>query len=153
MQIDLIIRKESDPDSYSITCDLAERLVFGRSIVSPVNLTGSDISREHFALFSRNGEICVQDLSSNGTVVNGKPVPHKKPQRLREGDIISVPGYEIELGRRLPVSPIQQHQQSVVPPQSEETLFRWAESFTIWEMIVIAAAIGSFVLILYYVTR
>lgn len=153
MQIDLIIRKESDPNAYRIACDLAERLVFGRNIVSPVNLAGSEISREHFALFSRNGEICVQDLSSNGTVVNGKPVPQNKPQRLSDGDVISVPGYEIELARRVHVSPIQQPQRSVLSSQSGQTLFRWAESFTIWEMIVSAAVIGSFVLILYYVTR
>ena len=153
MQIDLIIRKESDPNSYTVTCDLAERLVFGRGIVSPVNLAGSEISREHFALFSRNGEICVQDLSSNGTVVNGKPVPQNKPQKVGEGDVISVPGYEIEVGRRLSGSSIQQPQQTMIPPEPEPTGFRWGESFTIWEMVVIAAAIGSFLLILYYVTR
>ncbi len=152
MQIDLIIRKQSDPGSYTITCDLAQRLVFGRSIASPINLTGSEISREHFALFSRNGEICVQNLSSNGTIVNGKPVPQKKPRKLTEGDVISVPGYEIELERPPSISAVHRRERSVVSTQPEKAPFPWSESFTLWEMIVIAAAIGSLALILYYVT-
>lgn len=153
MQIDLIIREESDPNPYTITCDLAERLVFGRSIGSPISLAGSDISREHFALLSRNGQVCVQDLSSNGTFVNGKPVSQKKSQKLSEGDVISVPGYEIELGRRLPIASAHEPEHFTVPPQVEKAISRWSESFTLWEMIVIAAAIASFVLIIYYVMR
>jgi len=152
VQIDLVIRKENDPDSYTITCDLAERLVFGRSIVSPVNLAGSEISREHFALFSRHGEICIQDLSSNGTVVNGKPVPQQKSQKLNEGDVISVPGYEIEVAKRLSMTRAQQdHNDS--PHQPENALSGSRELFSLWEMIVVAAAIASFILIVYYFTR
>ncbi len=153
MQIDLIISEESDPNPYTITCDLAERLIFGRNIGSPINLAGSEISREHFALLSRNGKICVQDLSSNGTFVNGKPVAQKKPQKVSEGDVISVPGYKIELGGRLPIPPARESQDFTVPPQVEKAVSRWTESFTLWEMIVIAASIASFVLIIYYVTR
>lgn len=153
MQIDLIIRKESDPNSYTITCDLAERLVFGRSITSPVNLAGSEISREHFALFSRNGEICVQDLSSNGTIVNGKPVPQKRPQKLTAGDVISVPGYQIQVSKRPPLAPVYEPQRFAVSPRLEKAVSRWSESFTFWEIIVIAAAVASLALIIYYVTR
>lgn len=153
MQIDLIIRKEGDPNPYTITCDLAERLVFGRSIGSPVNLAGSEISREHFALFSRNGQICVQDLSSNGTFVNGNPVAQRKPQKLSEGDVISVPGYEIELGGRPPLGSAYEPQHFTVPSQVKKVVSRWSESLTLWEIIVIAAAIATFVLIIYYVTR
>jgi pSer/pThr/pTyr-binding forkhead associated (FHA) protein len=152
VQIDLVIRKQNDPDSYTITCDLAERLIFGRSIGSPVNLAGSEISREHFALFSRHGEICIQDLSSNGTVVNGKPVPQQKPQKLGEGDVISIPGYEIEVARRLSMAPAQQAQNHV-PPEPENAFSASREPFTFWEIVVVAAAIASFVLIVYYFTR
>ncbi|MBV8572601.1 MAG: FHA domain-containing protein [Acidobacteriaceae bacterium] len=153
MQIDLIIRKESDPNPFTITCDVAERLVFGRSIGSPVNFAGVDISREHFALVSRNGQICVQDLSSNGTFVNGKPVAQRKLQKLSEGDVISVPGYEIELGSRLPLASAREPPHFPVPAPVEKVVIRWRESLTFWEMIVIAAAIASFVLIIYYFTR
>ncbi len=153
MQIDLIIREESDPNPYTITCDLAERLIFGRGIGSPINLAGSEISREHFALLSRNGQICVQDLSSNGTFVNGKPVAQKKPQKLSEGDVISVPGYKFELGGRLRIASAHEPQHFTVSPHVEKAVSRWSESFTFWEMIVIAAAITSFVVIIYYVTR
>ena len=153
VQIDLIIRKESDPNPYTITCDLAERLVFGRSVVSPVNLAGPEISREHFALFSRNGGICVQNLSSNGTIVNGKAVPQKKPQKLSAGDVIYVPGYQIELSRRPPIAAVYEPQRFAVSAPPEEEASRWSESFTFWEVVVIAAAIASFALIIYYVTR
>ena len=152
MQIDLVIRKQSDSDSYTITCDLAERVVFGRNIVSPVNLAGSEISREHFALFSRNGEICIQDLSSNGTAVNGKPVPQQKPQKLGQGDVISVPGYDIEVGRPLPIPPPPQPQNSVPPPPESAGLSA-VEPFTFWEILVVVAAIASFLLIVYYFAR
>ena len=153
MQIDLIIRKESDPNPYTITCDVAERLVFGRSIGSPVSFAGSEISREHFALVSRNGQICVQDLSSNGTLVNGKPVAQKKLQKVGEGDVISVPGYEIEVAGRLPPASADEPPDFTAPPQLEKPVSRWIASFSVWEIIVIAAAIASFALIIYYVTR
>ena len=153
MQIDLIVKKESDPNSYTITCDLAERLVFGRSIGSPVNLAGSEISREHFALISRNGQICVQDLSSNGTLVNGKPVMQKKPQRLSEGDVISVPGYEIELGRRPPIATAPRPRHVTAAPQAKKDRFRRDTLLTAWEIIVIVAAIATFALIIYCVAR
>ena len=151
MEIDLIIRKESDPNSYTITCDLAERKVFGRSIVSPVNLAGSEISREHFALFSRNGEICVQDLSSNGTIVNGKPLPQKRLQKLTAGDVISVPGYDIRLSKRPPVAPVYEPQRFAISPQPAKSVFRWSETLTVWEIVVIGAAVASFALIVSYV--
>lgn len=153
MQIDLIIRKESDPNPFTITCDLAERLVFGRSIGSPVNLAGSEISREHFALLARNGQVCVQDLSSNGTFVNGKPAAQKKPQKLSDGDVISVPGYEIQVGGRPPIASAREPQHTPVYAEVEKVGSRWGKSFTLWEMIVIAAAIASFALIIYYVTH
>ena len=153
MQIDLTIRKETDPNFYTITCDVDDRVVFGRNIGSPVNLDGSGISREHFVLLSRNGEICVQDLSSNGTVVNGKRVAQNKPQKLSRGDIIYVPGYEIELGKRLATPLATGPERIVVSPQREETLSRWLESFTVWEIIVTVAAIASFFLVVYYIAR
>jgi hypothetical protein len=146
VQVDLVIRKQGNSGAYTITCDLAERQVFGRSIVSPVNLEGFDISREHFALFLRHGDICIQDLSSNGTVVNGEPVPLQKPQKLSTGDVISVPGYEIEVARRPSGQANRRPQGFVTPVPSRPS----AGSFTIWEIVVIAAAIGSFVLILFY---
>jgi hypothetical protein len=150
VQIDLTIRDESDSSPYTITCDLAERVVFGRGIGSPVNFAGSDISREHFALLARNGQIWVQDLSSNGTFINGKPAAQRKPQRISQGDVISVPGYEIELGLPLPIAAMPKPQPSAAPPHTEAPAPRWAQSFTLWEIIVVAAAIASFVLIVYY---
>ncbi len=122
MQVDLIIRKQSDSNAYTITCDLAERLVFGRTLGSPVNLSGSEISREHFALFCRKGEICVEDLSSNGTIVNGKPVPQKKAQKVSSGDVISVPGYEIEVGKRI-LPAANPHQHVVVSSAARKSRF------------------------------
>lgn len=152
MQVDLIIRKQNDSNAYTITCDLAERLVFGRSIGSPVNLAGTEISREHFALFFRKGEICVEDLSSNGTVVNGKPVVQKKAQKISSGDVISVPGYEIEV-RKPVLAPLNPRQHALVSPPLEKAVSHFWESFTVWEIIVIAAAIGSFALIIFYFLR
>lgn len=152
MQIDLIVRNERDPNAYSITCDLADRLVFGRGIGSPVNLSGTEISREHFALLYRDGQICVQDLSSNGTFINGKPVTQKKAQKLIQGDVISVPGYQIEIGGRPSVVQVRNSQRSENFAEAENPASAWRQSYTPWEIIVIAAAVASFALIIYYVT-
>ena len=153
MQIDLIVRKERDPSPYSITCDLAERLVFGRSIGSPVNLSGTEISREHFALVYRDGQVCVQDLSSNGTFINGKPVTQKKIQKLVQGDVISVPGYQIEIGGRPPMVKVRNSHRPENLAEAEKPVSGWRQPFTPWEIIVIAAALASFALSIYYVTR
>jgi pSer/pThr/pTyr-binding forkhead associated (FHA) protein len=153
VQIDLIVRKERDPNAYTITCDLADRLVFGRGIGSPVNLSGTEISREHFALVCRDGQICVQDLSSNGTFINGKPVAQRKAQKLTQGDVISVPGYEIEVGGPPPMVEVRSSQRYDKFSNLQNPTSAWRESFTPWEIIVIAAAIASFALIIYYITR
>jgi pSer/pThr/pTyr-binding forkhead associated (FHA) protein len=154
VQIDLIIRKEGDQQPYTVICDLAERLVFGRGIASPVLLEGSEISREHFAVFSRQGVVYMEDLSSNGTRINGSAISSAKPRRLLDGDIISIPGYELELERHAP-PPSEPTLSSapVAPPLPKAISTDSAPLLTAWEMMVIAAALASIVLIVYYIAR
>jgi len=150
VQIDLLIRKQNDTSPYTITCDLAERVVFGRAITSPIPFEGTEISREHFAVFSKQGVVYMEDLSSNGTRVNGAAVSTSKPRKLAAGDIISIPGYEIELDKRLlPADPGP-------VPLSPSTFSRptiSAPFLTAWEIVIVAAAIASFTLIIYYSVR
>ena len=113
------------------------------------------VSRLHAELtIADDGSYYLTDCgSSNGTFVNGKSLTQKRQQTLREGDVISVPGYEIELGAGLPIASAHQSQHLKASPQIETTVTGWSRSFTVWEMVVIAAAIASFALILYYVAR
>ena len=116
-------------------------------MTSPAHFEGSEISREHFALFSRHGAVYVQNLSSNGTFINGELAPQSKPRKLNAGDVIIVPGYEIELEKRSssPPLPKSTDRRSVQRAHTDRT-----GSLTVWELIVVVAAIGSFILIAYY---
>ncbi len=91
----------------------------------------------------------MEDLSSNGTFVNGELAPRSKPKKLNSGDVISLPGYEIKLERRaLPPAP-----RPVIPGSAGTKLKISDLSFSTWELIVLVSAISSFVLIIYYLTR
>lgn len=123
-------------------------MVFGRNMTSPAHFEGSEISREHFALFSRHGAVYVQNLSSNGTLINGESAPQSRPKKLNEGDVIIVPGYEIELEKHPSPPPLPK---SADPWSAKPARADRPGSLTAWELMVVAAAIGSFILIVYYV--
>lgn len=154
MRINLIIRKKGDPHCYTVPCDLTDRIVFGRNIISPAQFEGSDISREHFALFLRQKAVHIEDLSANGTLVNDKPVPQGRSAKLDGGDVIGIPGYEIDVD--LPEGSSESVQGMYAAPAPgivSRRLSRVMGTFSVWELTIIGSVIASFALILYYVTR
>jgi pSer/pThr/pTyr-binding forkhead associated (FHA) protein len=154
VQINLTIRRKGDPHSYTVPCDLTDRIVFGRNILSPAQFEGSEISREHFALFLRQKTVYIEDLSANGTLVNDKPVPQGRSAKLDGGDVIGIPGYEIDLD--LPQEPsefVQSIPTATAPTIVGKRLSPFVGSFSFWELTIIGSALASFALILYYVMR
>jgi tRNA A-37 threonylcarbamoyl transferase component Bud32 len=93
----------------------ADRLVMGRRSACPIPVADAKASREHACINMRNGSIFVQDLSRNGTLLNGKPAEKAEPgspmkfgDQIRIGDTvmelidqsaepieIEIPGYQI----------------------------------------------------------
>jgi pSer/pThr/pTyr-binding forkhead associated (FHA) protein len=154
VRINLTIRRKGDPHSYTVPCELTDRIVFGRTIVSPAQFEGSEISREHFALFLRQDSVYIEDLSANGTLVNDKPVPQGRSPKLGSGDVIGIPGYEIDLDLPQEASEFVQGKPAAPAPAIVgKRLSPLVGSFSFWELTIIGSAIASFTLILYYVMR
>ena len=94
---------------------IGDRLVIGRRSACAIPIADAKASREHAAINVRNGLYFVQDLSRNGTLMNGKPADKEEPgspmkygDQIRIGDTIlelvdqasevidiGIPGYQI----------------------------------------------------------
>lgn len=153
MRVQLLITHNEDSTLEAVDCELDSRLVLGRDFASPARLDGVGVSREHFALVSKTGDLLVEDLSSNGTSVNGSPMRKGEPVRLTNGDLIEVPGYKIEISW-----PSGQLETTAFPSRSSiieklpvpRAVWEYLTSFTTWEWFLIASALCTFVLILFY---
>ena len=97
MQVRLIVTNLASKEDT--TCDLAveEKIAIGRHLGSPVLLQGDRLSRHHFLLMVVDGALTVEDLSSNGTWVNGALLKEHMSARVESGDLIEVPGYEMQV--------------------------------------------------------
>ncbi len=96
MEIELIVQSSEDGSVQEARCTLDHRVVIGRDPESPVQIQGPGISREHLAIEERDGRALIYDLSSNGTSVNGSRLEKNRPREVRHGDLIEIPGYQID---------------------------------------------------------
>lgn len=98
----------------STNCDLSVdgKVTFGRYLGSPVTLQGDRLSRNHFCFTVENGALTVEDLSSNGTWLNGLQLKEKRPEVVKSGDIIEIPGYHMEVS--------MQNVSAPEPPRSDD---------------------------------
>jgi pSer/pThr/pTyr-binding forkhead associated (FHA) protein len=154
VRVQLLITRNSDSDLQAVTCDLDSRLVLGRDRASPACLEGLGVSRDHFALIEQAGNLLVEDLSSNGTFVNGARLPARIPSPLKTGDVIEIPGYKIEMnwgsGQSEVVVP-----HPVVSVAGDRlrlplSVQEFLASLTVWEWLLIAAILCSLILIVTY---
>ena len=73
-----------------------EEIVLGKHSACDVVLTSGKVSRRHARVFRENGNLVVEDLkSTNGTMVNGKPVSGKRV--LANGDVIGIDAFEVRI--------------------------------------------------------
>jgi LCP family protein required for cell wall assembly len=71
-------------------------LRIGRALDNQVVLTDSYASAAHAELVQQKGRRCLQDLgSTNGTRLNGQPIPPRKPYALNDGDVIRIGDSEL----------------------------------------------------------
>lgn len=97
MDVTLLIRSKAEGSSREVKCAIGEGLVVGRGAEEGILLDGPDLSREHILLTTDGTHIYVTDLSSNGTWVNGARLKRTVKTRLRNDDLIELPGYTLSL--------------------------------------------------------
>jgi hypothetical protein len=99
----MILRgRDLEGNSYNIEFDAESlrqsggRLILGRKRdLCQLHLPHDSVSRQHAALVSKNGALCLEDRNSgNGTILNGKiltigspPVPLKSGDRIKLGEV------------------------------------------------------------------
>lgn len=87
-----ITGKGGEPRSLA----LGERTTVGRDPEADVCLDDDAVSWHHLEIELRGGVLMATDLDSrNGTALNGEPLD--RPRRLRDGDVLSVAEYRLEL--------------------------------------------------------
>lgn len=95
MELELAIETK---ESGAVTVErlpLSGRLVLGRGPESPVLLDGPLISREHVAFEYQDGRLSLEDLSANGSWLNGQPLVRGRRYEVTEADRVQLPGYEM----------------------------------------------------------
>jgi predicted component of type VI protein secretion system len=92
-----ITGKGAEPRSVA----LGERATVGRDPEADVFLDDEAVSWHHLEIEQRGGVLMATDLDSrNGTTLNGKPLDRSR--RLRDGDVLSVAEYRLELSDPVP---------------------------------------------------
>jgi pSer/pThr/pTyr-binding forkhead associated (FHA) protein len=89
--------KGGEPRSFA----LAGRTVVGRDPGAEVSIDDEAVSWNHLEIESRGGVLMATDLDSrNGTALNGEPLD--RPRRLRDGDVLTVADYRLEVSDPVP---------------------------------------------------
>lgn len=82
----------AEPRSYP----LGERTTVGRDPEAEIGIDDEAVSWHHLEIENRGGVLMATDLDSrNGTALNGAPLD--RPRRLRDGDVLTVAEYRLEV--------------------------------------------------------
>ncbi len=89
--------KGSGPHSFA----LEEKTTVGRDPEADVCIDDEAVSWHHLEIESRGGVLMATDLDSrNGTALNGEPLD--RPRRLRDGDVLTIGEYRLEVSDPVP---------------------------------------------------
>lgn len=97
MQVRLVVTNQASQESSSYDLAVDEKVILGRHLGSPVLLQSEGLSRHHFSISAADGALTIEDLSSNGTWLNGALLKGQSSGPLTSGDMVEVPGYEIRV--------------------------------------------------------
>jgi predicted component of type VI protein secretion system len=95
VQVRLVVTNKALNVTSDCDLNLEDKVTIGRHMGSRIPLQGDRLSRHHFSLAIVNGKLVVEDLSSNGTWLNGAPLKLQAVTQVKSGDIIDIPGYEM----------------------------------------------------------
>ncbi len=113
MDILLRVKSKADQAVRSVRHPLNGTMILGRGPDSAVPLDAPGISREHLEVHVENCVLLLTDLSSNGTWLNGARMPQGRKCKAGEGDLVELPGYEIQV--QLAAAPLAQPGPRSVP--------------------------------------
>jgi pSer/pThr/pTyr-binding forkhead associated (FHA) protein len=149
MQVTLIRLNTATQETVEAQVDVEDRVVLGRLLGSPLLLQGEALSRQHLALFVVDDQLMIENLSSNGTRLNGEALTAQKPSPIQPGDLVEVPGYEIRIELR------EAAQDQVAPekkPPVWQTYSKMVRGFfDPLEIILLVCALASIGLFTYYI--
>jgi predicted component of type VI protein secretion system len=97
MHVTLTCSNTSTQEAVEAELEIGERVVVGRQLGSPLMLQGEALSRQHFTLSVVDDQLMVENLSSNGTRINGVSLPLQESSPVQSGDFVEVPGYQIRI--------------------------------------------------------
>ncbi len=95
MLVRLIVTNKVVNETTTTDLTVLDKVTIGRHLGSPIALHGDRLSRHHFSLSIVDGSLTLENLSSNGTWLNGSPLNAKMASKVESGDMIEIPGYEI----------------------------------------------------------
>ena len=80
------------PDGGTIVLSTVAPVVLGRDQISPIaEICGDNVSWRHAEVVSRaDGPVLTDLRSTNGTYVNGRPLPPGEQRGLRAGDVVQL---------------------------------------------------------------
>src|SRR5580658_3310383 len=100
MQVTLIRLNTATQETVETQVDIDDRVVLGRHLASPLLLQGEALSRQHLALVVIDDQLMIENLSSNGTKVNGVFLTTQGLLPLWSGDLVEIPGFFFSSRRR-----------------------------------------------------
>jgi len=101
MQVRFIVINTASRESTDYELILDEKITIGRHLGSPIVVHSDGISRHHFSIAVSEGKLLAEDLSSNGTSLNGSFMQPETTVIVKEGDILGLPGYELHVAKVL----------------------------------------------------
>lgn len=114
MQVKLIVTNKNSKEISDITLAVETKVIIGRHLGSPVLLRGDGLSRHHYSLSVVDGVLAVEDLSSNGTWLNGALLKAQVAARVKSGDLIEIPGYQMQVV--VPETNMTESAPALIPP-------------------------------------
>jgi predicted component of type VI protein secretion system len=156
VEIILKVKTKADESVQNVRHPVNGRLMLGRGPDSAVTLDAPGISREHLEVHAEESELFLTDLSSNGTWINGARMPQRRKCKVREGDLIELPGYEIQfqIGRAANAAAMPAAGGSNPPrlasAPSGTRAASFAASFTPLELFLVVVMLASVALCVLY---
>jgi len=155
----LKVKSKADESVQNVRHSVNGGMVLGRGPDSPVALEAPGISREHLKVQVEDSALFLTDMSSNGTWINGARMPQHRKCKVREGDFIELPGYEIQFQLIATVAPAIAGMHNAVgssnparhaSPSRNGRPRSAIGSFSALELFVLAVAFASAALLVLY---
>ena len=159
MQVQLIVTNKTSNEVTESSFEVEEKVTVGRYLNSPVVLQGEGLSRYHFSLCNKKGLLEIEDLSSNGTWLNGKLLKAHSSAQVRTGDAIEIPGHRMQVILAAPksvtsyVAALPEESSAKSKPAWTRPLVAALNFFDGLEIALMVLATLTFALISFYLTR